>query len=69
MRAFTIVLLAGSLFVTILDGVALGQEQKSKALQMKDLPPSVQKTVQENLKGGAIKTIGKEKEDGIEQYE
>ena len=36
---------------------------------MKDLPPSVQKTVQDNLKGGAIKTIGKEKEDGIEQYE
>jgi hypothetical protein len=36
---------------------------------LKDLPPNVQKTVQDNLKGGEIKTIGKEKEDGIEQYE
>ena len=35
---------------------------------MKDLPASVQKTVQETLKGGAIKSIAKEKEDGIEQY-
>jgi hypothetical protein len=29
----------------------------------------VQKTVQETLKGGAIRNIAKEKEDGIEQYE
>ena len=42
---------------------------KPKALQLKDLPASVQKTVQETLKGGAIKSIAKEKEDGIEQYE
>ncbi|MGH9423617.1 MAG: hypothetical protein ACRD3J_26825 [Thermoanaerobaculia bacterium] len=58
-----------SLVVTVWDGVAVAQEQKSKMLVLKDLPPSVQKTVQDNLKGGAIKTIGKEKEDGIEQYE
>jgi hypothetical protein len=38
-------------------------------LQLKDLPAAVQKTVGDNLKGGQIKTIGKEKEDGIEQYE
>ena len=69
MRAFTIVLVAGSLAVAVLDGGVFAQEQKSKTLQLKDLPPSVQKTVQDNLKGGAIKTIGKEKEDGIEQYE
>jgi hypothetical protein len=69
MRAFTTVLVAGSLVMTLLGGVAPAQEQKSKTLQLKDLPPSVQKTVQDNLKGGAIKTIGKEKEDGIEQYE
>lgn len=28
-----------------------------------------QKAVQDNLKGGEIKNVGKEKEDGIEQYE
>jgi hypothetical protein len=69
MRAFTTVLMVGSLAVTVLAGVAFAEQQKSKTLQLKDLPPSVQKTVQDNLKGGAIKTIGKEKEDGIEQYE
>jgi hypothetical protein len=48
---------------------AFAQAPKSKALQLKDLPASVQKTVQETLKGGAIKNIAKDKEDGIEQYE
>jgi hypothetical protein len=69
MRAYTTVLVAGSLVLTVFGGVALAQDQKSKTLQLKDLPASVQRTVQDNLKGGTIKTIGKEKEDGIEQYE
>jgi hypothetical protein len=50
-------------------GPALAQAAKPKALQLKDLPASVQKTVQDTLKGGAVKNISKEKEDGIEQYE
>jgi hypothetical protein len=50
-------------------GHALAQGAKPKALQLKDLPASVQKTIQETLKGGAVKNIAKEKEDGIEQYE
>jgi len=69
MRAFTTALMTSALIVTIFAGVGLAQEHKSKTIQLKDLPPSVQKTVQDNLKGGTIKTIGKEKEDGIEQYE
>ncbi len=69
MRAFTTVLVASGLVLTVFGGVARAQEKKGETLQLKDLPPSVQKTVQDNLKGGAIKTIGKEKEDGIEQYE
>jgi NAD(P)H-hydrate repair Nnr-like enzyme with NAD(P)H-hydrate dehydratase domain len=48
---------------------AFAQAAQPKALQLKDLPASVQKTVEETLKGGAIKHITKEKEDGIEQYE
>jgi len=40
-----------------------------KKTDFKDLPPAVQKTVQDNLKGAEIKGIGKEKEDGVEQYE
>jgi hypothetical protein len=68
MRVVTTLLVTGSLVVTVFGSGALAQESKSK-LQLKDLPPSVQKTVQDNLKGGAIKNIGKEKEDGIEQYE
>ena len=48
---------------------AFAQAAKPKALQLKDLPPSVQQTVRETLKGGAIKNIAKENEDGVEQYE
>ena len=40
-----------------------------KKLALKDLPTAVQKTVQDELKGAEIKNIGKEKEDGIVQYE
>ncbi len=40
-----------------------------KSLQVKDLPPAVQKTVQDTLKGGEIKNIAKEVEKGVTQYE
>jgi hypothetical protein len=40
-----------------------------KKLQMKDLPPVVQKAVQENLKGAEVKGISQEKENGVTQYE
>jgi hypothetical protein len=39
------------------------------SLKLKDLPAAVQKTIDENLKGGEIKTIGKEVEKGVTQYE
>ena len=45
------------------------QETKGRGLQLKDLPAAVEKTVRTNLRGGAIKSIAKEKEDGVEQYE
>jgi len=38
-------------------------------MTLKDLPPAVQKGVQENLKGGEIKSISKETEKGVTQYE
>jgi uncharacterized membrane protein YkoI len=38
-------------------------------LQLKDLPATVQKTVQETLKGGQIQSISREKENGVTQYE
>ena len=40
-----------------------------KKLQMKDLPPAVRKTIQENLKGAQVTGIGKEVEKGVTQYE
>jgi hypothetical protein len=52
-----------------LGGAAMAQRSKGTGLQLKDLPPAVQKTIQDNLKGGEVKNIGKEKEGGIEQYE
>ena len=59
--------LAVLLAIAFLVGSAVAQE--GKGLQLKDLPAAVRKTVQDNLKGGEIRNIGKEKEDGIEQYE
>ncbi len=38
-------------------------------LTMKDLPPAVQKTVQDQAKGAEIKAISKETEDGKTHYE
>ena len=40
-----------------------------KKLTIKNLPPAVQKTVQDQLMGGEIKNIGKETEKGVTQYE
>ena len=57
------------LAIFALGGVAQAQEKKGKGLQLKDLPAAVQKAVQANLKGGAIRNVSKEKEDGVEQYE
>jgi hypothetical protein len=64
MRTLTVLLM-----IIALGGSARAQEKKGKGLQLKDLPAAVQKTVQANLKGGEIKHIDKEKEDGVEQYE
>ena len=64
MRILTVLLA-----ILVLGGSAHAQDKKGKGLQLKDLPAPVQKTVQANLKGGEIKNISKEKEDGVEQYE
>jgi Carboxypeptidase regulatory-like domain len=39
------------------------------SLRLKDLPPAVQKTVGDTLKGGQIRNISKEVEKGVTQYE
>src|ERR1035437_9640192 len=41
----------------------------AKKLELKDLPPAVQKTIQDESKGAGIKNIGKETEAGKTQYE
>lgn len=61
--------LSASVFVMAIGGVVCAQTPKPKPLELKDLPPAVQKTVTANLKTGMIKSISKETEDGIEQYE
>jgi hypothetical protein len=68
MRKLAVLVAMGSLGFVALGGFAVAEE-KGQSLKLKDLPAAVQKAVQDNLKGGEIKNIGKEKEDGIEQYE
>ncbi|HUL73275.1 MAG TPA: hypothetical protein VLT86_09240 [Vicinamibacterales bacterium] len=69
MKRVPVVLAMCSFALVVLGGSAVAQETKAKSLQLKDLPAAVQKTVTDNLKGGEIKNIGKETEDGIAQYE
>ena len=61
MRTFCVCIAALALF-----GSAVAAE---KTLQMKDLPPAVQKGVQDEAKGAEIKNIGKEIEKGKTTYE
>jgi len=49
--------------------VAAAALAAGKKLTLKDLPAAAQKTVQDQLKGGEIKSIAKETENGVEQYE
>ena len=54
------------LVIAALGGAAAAAEKK---LQMKDLPPAVQKTVQEQTKGAEIKGLSTETEKGKTTYE
>jgi uncharacterized membrane protein YkoI len=60
-RAFNVLLA-----VALLAGLATAAGQK---LQIKDLPPAVQQTVQDQIKGAEISGINKETEQGKLQYE
>jgi hypothetical protein len=40
-----------------------------KQYQLKDLSPAIQKTIQDEAKGGDIKSITRETEHGVQQYE
>ena len=46
-----------------------GKKGSPKKLELNDLAPAVQKTIQDELKGGEIKNIGRETEHGVAQYE
>jgi len=48
---------------------ALAGGAAAQKLQMKDLPPAVQKTVQDEAKGAEIKGLSKETEHGKTEYE
>jgi len=52
--------------IVALGGAAMAAEKK---VTMKDLPPAVQKTVQDQTKGAEIKGLSKETEKGKTSYE
>jgi len=64
MRALAVLLAIAAMVCS-----ATAQEKKGAGLELQKLPAAVQKTIQDNLKGGEIKNISKEKEDGVVQYE
>jgi hypothetical protein len=60
---------ATALTIMLSLAIAAGLAMAAKSLAVKDLPPAVQKTVQEQTKGAEIKNISKETEKGVTQYE
>lgn len=69
MRTVTVLVASACVVAELSAAPALAQAAKPRALQLTDLPSSVQKTVGDTLKGGVITRIAKENEDGIDQYE
>ena len=61
MRIVTVLIAAGALL-----GTAAAADKK---LELKDLPPAVQKTIQDQTKGAEIKGLSKETEKGKTTYE
>ena len=57
------------LVVLAFAALAVPAPAAEKKLQVKDLPPAVQKTVAEQTKGAQIKGISRETEKGVVQYE
>ena len=49
--------------------LAVGSVAAGKKIELKDLPPAVQKTIRAESKGAEVSNIAKEKEDGVTQYE
>jgi len=49
--------------------LAAATAASGRKLELSDLPPAVQRTVQAELKGASITAISKETEKGVQQYE
>lgn len=54
---------------TMIAGLSISAGFAQKKLTLRDLPAEAQKTIQTELKGAEIKSIGKETENGVTQYE
>jgi uncharacterized membrane protein YkoI len=57
------------LTICLTAGVLTGSASAARNYTLKELPPAVRKTVQEEAKGAEIKNIAKETEKGVTQYE
>ncbi len=49
--------------------ISVSAQDKEQRVRLKDIPPAVQKTVQEQTQGATIRSISKEKENGKTVYE
>jgi uncharacterized membrane protein YkoI len=58
-----------TLTLAALAALSLHLALAQKKLTLDKLPPEVRKTVEAELKGGEVRNIGKETENGVAQYE
>jgi uncharacterized membrane protein YkoI len=57
------------LTISAITALSLSVTAQEKKLELKNLPPEVQRTIQNESKGAEIKQISKETEHGVAQYE
>jgi uncharacterized membrane protein YkoI len=67
MWAIAIIIGLGAIGALVYGG--MDREENKQKVAMTDLPPAVQKTIQDNLAGGTVSEITKETKDGKTYYE
>ena len=65
--AIAVIIGLGSIGVPVYGGT--DKDENKQKVAMTDLPPAVQKTIQDNLGGGTITETAKETKDGKTYYE
>ena len=68
-RIIATIVIIGLAAIGVLVFAGMNKEENKQKVAMTDLPPAVQKTIQDNLAGGTVTETTKETKDGKTYYE